>query len=101
MAYLYVILIITGFILVVLLLRLSTVLIGKYFGSSVYRKHKDAEYILEKHITPSHWNDKTRVKQLEKLINYFEKAPVFSDTFSRNELLRQLNEIHKEWESSN
>ena len=111
-------------VLMTLLVRKTVRYVGESLGKQVFRRHKDAELIIETRRVPPEWYEgwarapekargalegppesedeqklaRTRfVDRLDELVRYFRHAPVFENDMAKQILLEELAQIRSAW----
>jgi hypothetical protein len=92
-------------VVLTLAIRLAARYGGKVVGELVYRKHKDAEFIVTTGEIPPGWQVEgdgsilaiEAVKEVDKLIAYFQSSPCVSDEDTRRVLLERLQNARSSW----
>jgi DNA primase large subunit len=104
-------------ILFMLGIRFAVVRFGQRIGTDVSALHRQAEHILETHRAPACWlyvprkrcpaaglsSTKQRERlllQLDRLIHYFRKAPVFDEESTRKQMIEALLAVRHEWQEN-
>ena len=112
----------TMIVLLVVSVRLISLYLGRVVGSTVNRRHRDAESILDTERPPEAWtthyrrtlenaNDGARnsienfakrrtIRKLYRLMLYFEKSQAFADEESRRVVLDDIRRIGRRWEQA-
>jgi len=114
--------------LFVLLLRGAVILMGRFAGKYIGKKHKEAETIITTGKPPKNWTyqiekkiaklkessgtssrilkiqkkaKNTCLDKLDRLIKYFKGSPLVQDEETRKILLDKLLKVHQRWKEKN
>ena len=97
-----------GIAVMTLVLRAAVQYGGKVVGHSVFRRHRDAEYILKTGRIPPAWQKEEAldgtdiqqtqaVRQLDQLVRYFQTSPCVADEDTRQILIERLDTVRRSW----
>jgi hypothetical protein len=113
-------------VILVLLVKGSTSLVGKIVGKMVYEKHRTAEIIVNDGKVPREWlfgyikiipnfsdapfydeqkalfekkYKRVLLKKLDRLVDYFKKSAVFENDDTKMFLLNRLEETRIDWQA--
>ena len=127
--FLYIILVVVMMAIMATVFTKGTVyLMGKYGGESINRIHRDTEFIINTRKVPKGWQipwekrmskletgqsgkasrdrieksaHQQSLKRIHKLIRHFERTSMIEDEEARELVLKELKEVHAQWQSSN
>lgn len=107
--FIYAIAFLVFIVLLVIMIKSSSRIIGYFVGRMISDKHRTAEEIITTEKVPRAWisysssEKSTKVKilkRLEDLIKYFNNTPCFDSNDTKEMLLSDMKKIYSLWEES-